>query len=546
MKIGMLIREAGEKRTHDVEEQYCSRKFVNLRCDAGTVQSLRRLYSLVTNPFSSAPPLIVDLVDPDGFCGPDYSRFFHQTLESLFEKDLVICGVIIDNLAAQRMGLRQVLQSVDAPPAVRTIVHVPCFCHSINLVFANTVRHCPFLNTHMEIVSHWEAVFRTRFARRVIECKPRCPSIPKTRWLYATGPLQWILAHSNEIETLIAMYQGGEDEETERARRSPALAILSDGAYPQHFEKMQDGLRLLGPLRILCDRLERRDASLSNVIPAVRETLTAYRELDSAGILVPESYEIFKHIASRFIARMATSVPELCVTAYVLSSGGKLEIQRREHGFAVADLPPGDDEPAFAQRTDIDEEERNADDRETTEVAEIGSSDDDEMEEIFETDWDREEDELEELTSYRKLQQELFATGDIELMLNFPLYDDLMGTARSCIASFAKILGFSTEQAIESLHNWIVTPSDVLGFPLVGNRSPDTIWRNAHIYDAWREFSEVALRVVTLGTSEADVERIISVHRDIASLKSTRYSHATIRSRLQLRVSKVGRNKDRN
>jgi hypothetical protein len=42
---------------------------------------------------------------------------------------------------------------------------------------------------------------------------------------------------------------------------------------------MEDCLALLQPLRLLCDRLERRNATLSLVVPAVRETLDAYRNL---------------------------------------------------------------------------------------------------------------------------------------------------------------------------------------------------------------------------------------------------------------------------
>jgi hypothetical protein len=44
---------------------------------------------------------------------------------------------------------------------------------------------------------------------------------------------------------------------------------------------------------------------------------------------------------------------------------------------------------------------------------------------------------------------------------------------------------------------------------------------------------------VTLGTSEAEVERMIGTHRDVASLQGTRYSHRTLRSRLQLGVTRA-------
>jgi hypothetical protein len=97
----------------------------------------------------------------------------------------------------------------------------------------------------------------------------------------------------------------------------------------------------------------------------------------------------------------------------------------------------------------------------------------------------------------------------------------------------------SPDQTIQSFHNWIQTADETLRFSLLGDRSPDTIWRNAHQYDDWRDFAELAMRIVTLGTSEADVERIIRIHRDIASLKGTQYAHQTLRNRLQLRISRA-------
>jgi hypothetical protein len=60
------------------------------------------------------------------------------------------------------------------------------------------------------------------------------------------------------------------------------------------------------------------------------------------------------------------------------------------------------------------------------------SSNNDQADELFETDWDQPEEELKEFLSYQELQQELFGTGDIEHMLASPLYEDLMLKADGC------------------------------------------------------------------------------------------------------------------
>jgi hypothetical protein len=150
----------------------------------------------------------------------------------------------------------------------------------------------------------------------------------------------------------------------------------------------------------------------------------------------------------------------------------------------------------------------------------------------------KEEVQTEEFTSYHRLQVALLETGDIDQMLRYPLYSDLVAKADRCVGSLAVKLGMSPIQSIQCFHHWIEMTDEALHFPLLGDRSPDAIWRHAHQYHDWRDFAQIALRIVTLGTSEVDAERIISTHRDIVSFQGTRYSHETLRSRRQLRISR--------
>jgi hypothetical protein len=179
-KVTKMIRSSGEARAEEILSQYQGKRFVNLICDAGTVQTLHTLYALVTNPYSESPPLVADRIDSTGFSGDEYAIFFEKTLFSQLANGLVICGVIIDNLAAQSLGLRRTLGS-SANQAVRAVRHIPCFCHAINLVFVNSIRDCATLRQIMDSVNRWEAVLRTRFAQRIMAGTKRCPSIPETR-----------------------------------------------------------------------------------------------------------------------------------------------------------------------------------------------------------------------------------------------------------------------------------------------------------------------------------------------------------------------------
>ena len=194
----------------------------------------------------------------------------------------------------------------------------------------------------------------------------------------------------------------------QRARRNSVLDILREGDDAERFQLMEDCLALLQPLRLLCDRLERRNATLSLVVPAVRETLDAYRNLYSARVLQPPSYEILKHILSKFIAQMAMNVADLCVTASLLSVEGRNEIRARELGFTITDArspsnPYGQNGTSGHQRDaqNSDDADLSPDQRNTSDSS---SSDEELAEEPYEMELDPVEVESEEFTSYQNLE----------------------------------------------------------------------------------------------------------------------------------------------
>jgi hypothetical protein len=158
---------------------------------------------------------------------------------------------------------------------------------------------------------------------------------------------------------------------------------------------------------------------------------------------------------------------------------------------------------------------------------------------VFETEFYPVEGESEELMSYQSLQAELHAAGHVNHMLTYLLYSDIMLKADRCIGHLAAMADISQDQSIQCLHDWIQSAPETLRFPLSEDQLPDFIWRSAHQYDQWRSFSELAMHITTLGIPEADVEKFISPHRDLASLKGTEYPHRTLRNRLRLRISRA-------
>jgi hypothetical protein len=58
------------------------------------------------------------------------------------------------------------------------------------------------------------------------------------------------------------------------------------------------------------------------------------------------------------------------------------------------------------------------------------------------------------------------------------------------------------------------------------------LWRTAYAYREGRIFAELALRLVSSGTSESGAERTLSMAKHITGIHGTRYGLDTLRARL--------------
>lgn len=86
----------------------------------------------------------------------------------------------------------------------------------------------------------------------------------------------------------------------------------------------------------------------------------------------------------------------------------------------------------------------------------------------------------------------------------------------------------------EIFRSWIFSNRDTGPTRMTKNCSPDTIWRRAPSHDErWRDFCSIALRYVTLGTSEADCERSLSKQKDCQGLHITRIGSDLLEWRLR-------------
>ena len=61
------------------------------------------------------------------------------------------------------------------------------------------------------------------------------------------------------------------------------------------------------------------------------------------------------------------------------------------------------------------------------------------------------------------------------------------------------------------------------------------LWQNLGKFDEMRAIATVALRIISIGTSESDVERVNSMHKYIARDRMTNISANVILARLRLK-----------
>ena len=120
-----------------------------------------------------------------------------------------------------------------------------------------------------------------------------------------------------------------------------------------------------------------------------------------------------------------------------------------------------------------------------------------------------------------------------ELML-LDIYTCDHSTALLELIGLGKCLGVAEGYIEEKFRLWIYADRSDTPTKFSIGQSPDTIWRRVPAFcEEWRQFADVSLRLVTIGTSEADCERSLSRQKDIQGLHTTNVRTETLETRLR-------------
>ena len=107
--------------------------------------------------------------------------------------------------------------------------------------------------------------------------------------------------------------------------------------------------------------------------------------------------------------------------------------------------------------------------------------------------------------------------------------------ALTAVAKFMDIL-LPDHSAEEELDKWIFCDENDRVNQWRASADDDRVlWQNLGKFDEMRAIATVALRIISIGTSESDVERVISMHKYIARDGMTNISANVILARLRLK-----------
>jgi hypothetical protein len=442
-----------------------------------------------------------------------YEQFFRETVSKLQEQHgkhrVEICGIICDNLPAQVAGLRNFLSSEDG---LRTgIFHIPCLNHMVNLVFVHAIKDKVFAEAIADLPGQIHLLNKAQ-ALEIINC--HCPKLIKTRWVYLVDILGFILHHLDAVQTALAIAEAPQITETY------GLVYL-----------------VLLPLALVSRAMEDPTRTLGEVIPAAQEVLREWSEIWSFFRDQPAIREWLDIVTAHFLARLRRNSFEVIQTAFALTPTGRAQIREREVGFQTKGFVGNPWELEFVSKmrdqfSGAMQAHQLLNSARPAEVPRVAER----MEELDPLDPDDviSETELPDTTDtfVQVLEQE--ASTPIEERLNRDLLAGVLQTAQEQIVQLCQPLGYPPDDIVNLFHKWW-QEADVGDHDL----TPDDYWREYHGQStALGRLAHIALRFVTLGCSEADIERLLSEQKHLQGIHGTNYRMDTLQAREVLRETR--------
>jgi hypothetical protein len=453
----------------------------------------------------------------------DYANLFGDLVNRAESEHLTVCSIIVDNLAAQSVGLDSWLASSNSP-----IIHVKCFAHMANLVIANTLEEGNFALV-MERVTVIQSFLRK--PKAVAAIGKKCPAFVRTRWCYMVDTLAFIF---NNLEA-VPGYLFANPLDCQGVKYVPTEAF--------------ELYAILLPFSCFIRAVEARCCSLASIVPLVRDLLRALSNV-RASLSTDAAQVILKDLYIRLLLRLCMNNRAEVLAAYSLTLPGRNELRRKELGYstqgevcedAVHLIKENQELKSFI-KGDISYDDviasvyqQIANSRPFIGACCVPSVFGQRIGGIGDMSYSDAQNYREHLREFAQMRED--DRFDVE---KNDIYAKIYDRAQERILQLADQVAqkHNYDSALPEMKKMYDTwlfghPKEV---PFLGSANPvvcaNEMWRIAHRHAGWEILSDIALRFISSGTSEADAERVLSMERNIAGLHGTRFGIQGMRSRM--------------
>ena len=495
----MIMSAAAERE--ELKSAYQMEKLlVNVKIDAGTTLQSHVVYTIVDCTGNDLRPLIWNVEECDAWDSEKYELYLVKTISNIKSAmpKTIIASIVHDRLAAQAKAVANVVHSNFRDIAV---IDVPCFNHMLNLVFTDALASSTIMSRTVSSVLNWQKVLRTRGAKLAI--KSKCPAISKTRWYYIVDILDYLLDKKRDIELFLLK---NIDELSEQ---------LSD-----EFEML---MTVLEPIHDLSLIIEHREATLAHIVPL---SILLLRKWKKAVTVLNHDYkEVLRIVVMHFLSRLLSNNYDEALTSWLLTDrniasfcDGKVN-ERMEVAEPEHEIIGNDEEHEL-----------------TTTVNEVESF-------VSFCDSSTEATNVSEM-----IQENLMLLKDLTVdeLLSYDLMQDSFERAMRSLQTYGvEGLGGDPGYFEDKLTFWLNDQMrngllDAMRSPFKGNdwtRTWEWILAKSEWVPEWREwniFASLAVRYLGSAVSEAEVERALSVQKNILGTTMTRIHVETIEARMLL------------
>jgi hypothetical protein len=183
---------------------YEFRGYASLAIDAGTVGTHQTLNIVLVDATGRRPPLLYKALRD--FIGTTlgYKNAISKIIEELHKIGITVSGITTDNLRAQISAIDHrypaSLQNTSNNPICKSIVRVPCMCHTVSLGLGDLMKQAPYCD-HLVTIKKSIQIMRRPGIRRYLSIN--CPTFCCTRWTNLYTIINHCCRHYVEICKLL-------------------------------------------------------------------------------------------------------------------------------------------------------------------------------------------------------------------------------------------------------------------------------------------------------------------------------------------------------